>query len=273
MRGIIILLVGIALLLSVRAQGQTTGLSQGEIDALRVRISQCWQPPPGINASSSDYVVVRVLLKLGGSLATRPVLVESQSPQYGPALVESATQALLRCQPFTMLKPEHYEQWKDLELKFDPHELLGGTRGNPASTPADKAQLDDNTRNALQGGYVGYTPMTFDDFKLDGKKLSASNAKVLMRGVYQKFGELDTLLPTGMAAAIAREYGGNSGIPLLTDDATRDVRAFFLHCSENILAQLGCPLTVVGHADMCTMTNLLGASKSMPCLVVEDGWQ
>jgi len=25
-----------------------------------------------------------------------------------------------------MLKPEHYDQWKDLELKFDPHELLGG---------------------------------------------------------------------------------------------------------------------------------------------------
>jgi hypothetical protein len=25
-----------------------------------------------------------------------------------------------------MLRPEHYDQWKDLELKFDPHELLGG---------------------------------------------------------------------------------------------------------------------------------------------------
>jgi hypothetical protein len=25
-----------------------------------------------------------------------------------------------------MLKPEHYDQWKDLELKFDPQELLGG---------------------------------------------------------------------------------------------------------------------------------------------------
>jgi hypothetical protein len=25
-----------------------------------------------------------------------------------------------------MLKLEHYDQWKDLELKFDPQELLGG---------------------------------------------------------------------------------------------------------------------------------------------------
>jgi len=41
-------------------------------------------------------------------------------------LADSAKRALLLCQPFTMLMPAHYDQWKDLELKFDPHELLGG---------------------------------------------------------------------------------------------------------------------------------------------------
>jgi colicin import membrane protein len=55
-----------------------------------------------------------------------PVLVEGSASPLGPALAESAKRALLLCQPFTMLKPEHYDQWKDLELKFDPHELLGG---------------------------------------------------------------------------------------------------------------------------------------------------
>jgi len=44
----------------------------------------------------------------------------------GPALADSAKRALLLCQPFTMLKPEHYDQWKDIEVKFDPHELLSG---------------------------------------------------------------------------------------------------------------------------------------------------
>ena len=101
-------------------------MSQSEIDALRARISSCWSPPPGIDANSKVYVVLRVLFKPDGSLGREPVLVEATASSLGPALAESAKRALLLCQPFTMLKPEHYDQWKDLELKFDPQELLGG---------------------------------------------------------------------------------------------------------------------------------------------------
>jgi len=101
-------------------------LSQSEIDALKARISQCWNPPAGVESSTKIYVVLRVLFKSDGSLAHDPVLVEGSAASLGPALAESAMRALLRCQPFTMLRPEHYEQWKDIELKFDPHELLGG---------------------------------------------------------------------------------------------------------------------------------------------------
>lgn len=101
-------------------------MSQSEIDGLRARISSCWSPPPGIDANSKVYVVLRVLFKQDGSLGQEPVLVEATASALGPALAESAKRALLLCQPFTMLKPEHYDQWKDLELKFDPHELLGG---------------------------------------------------------------------------------------------------------------------------------------------------
>ncbi len=101
-------------------------MSQSEIDALRARISSCWSPPPGIDANSKVYVVLRVLFKADGTLGHEPVLVEATASALGPALADSAKRALLLCQPFTMLKPEHYDQWKDLELKFDPHELLGG---------------------------------------------------------------------------------------------------------------------------------------------------
>jgi len=106
--------------------GTAAQLSQSEIDALRSRISNCWSPPPGINASTKIYVVLRVLFKQDASMSREPVLVEGTASPLGPALAESAKRALLLCQPFTMLKPEHYEQWKDLELKFDPQELLGG---------------------------------------------------------------------------------------------------------------------------------------------------
>ncbi len=101
-------------------------MSQSEIDALRARISSCWSPTPGIDANSKVYVVLRVLFKPDGTLSHEPVLVEATASSLGPALADSAKRALLLCQPFTMLKPNHYDQWKDLELKFDPHELLGG---------------------------------------------------------------------------------------------------------------------------------------------------
>jgi hypothetical protein len=104
---------------------QSFALTPGEIDALRTRISQCWKPPAGVTPTMRDYVVLRIMLKPDGSLAGSPVLVEDTSTTFRPALADSAVQALMTCQPFTMLNPEHYEQWKDLELKFDPHELLG----------------------------------------------------------------------------------------------------------------------------------------------------
>ena len=108
------------------SSGAAAQLSQSEIEALRSRISNCWSPPPGITASTKIYVVLRVLFKPDASMSREPVLVEGTASALGPALAESAKRALLLCQPFTMLKPEHYEQWKDLELKFDPQELLGG---------------------------------------------------------------------------------------------------------------------------------------------------
>ena len=49
----------------------------------------------------------------------------SASP-FGPAMAESAKRAIMTCQPFTMLRPEHYEQWKDIEITFDPREMFGG---------------------------------------------------------------------------------------------------------------------------------------------------
>jgi colicin import membrane protein len=105
---------------------QSAQLSQSEIDALKARLSQCWNPPAGITANTNIYVSLRVLMRQDGSLAAPPVVVEGSPSALGPALAESAKRALLQCQPFTMLRPEHYNQWKDLQLDFNPHELLGG---------------------------------------------------------------------------------------------------------------------------------------------------
>ena len=108
------------------ATGHAAQLSQSELDALRARLSQCWSPPAGIDASTKIYVVLHVMFKPDGSVMGDPAVVEDPGSALGSALTESAKRALLLCQPFTMLKPEHYDLWKDIEVKFDPQELLGG---------------------------------------------------------------------------------------------------------------------------------------------------
>jgi hypothetical protein len=98
-------------------------LSQTEIDALRERIRDCWSPPPGVNSNSNIYVSLRVLFKPDGTLEQMPAVVAGTASPLGPALAESGIRALLMCQPFTMLKPEHYAQWKDITVDFNPRDL------------------------------------------------------------------------------------------------------------------------------------------------------
>ena len=71
-------------------------------------------------------VVIRVLFNNDGSVAKPPDVVAGPASPLGPAMAESAKRAILRCQPFKMLKPEHYEQWKDIEINFDPQQMLRG---------------------------------------------------------------------------------------------------------------------------------------------------
>jgi len=105
--------------------GRAAQLSQSELDALRARLVQCWSPPPGLDPDSKLYVVLGVQFKQDASLAQEPAVIEDAAASLGPALAESAKRALLSCQPFTMLKPEHFDLWKYIEIKFN-NELLGG---------------------------------------------------------------------------------------------------------------------------------------------------
>ena len=108
------------------ANGAAAQLSQSEIDALRARLRECWNPPVGAADIAKVFVVFRVLFKRDGSIQHEPVLVQGTASQFGPALAESAKRALLQCQPYRMLKPEHYDTWKDMEITFDPRDMFRG---------------------------------------------------------------------------------------------------------------------------------------------------
>jgi outer membrane biosynthesis protein TonB len=109
-----------------KSNGTAATLSQSEIDALRKRLGECWNPPAGAMNGASLKVVLRVVFKPDATVALPPELVAASNSPFGPAMAESAKRAILTCQPFTMLRADHYQQWKDIEITFDPREMFGG---------------------------------------------------------------------------------------------------------------------------------------------------
>jgi outer membrane biosynthesis protein TonB len=106
--------------------GTAAQISQSELDALRARLAQLWSPPAGARNPDELVVVVLVKFKPDGTLAAQPKVVSSGSSPLSVAARESAVRALFRGQPFNMLKPEHYEQWKEIEINFDPRDMFRG---------------------------------------------------------------------------------------------------------------------------------------------------
>jgi colicin import membrane protein len=108
------------------SSGASAQISLSELDALRQRLAQLWTPPAGAKNPEELVVVFRIKLRPDGRLAPGPwpQLVSSGNTPLAIAARESAARALNRGQPFDMLKPEHYEQWKDIEITFDPRDMF-----------------------------------------------------------------------------------------------------------------------------------------------------
>jgi hypothetical protein len=106
--------------------GRSSQLSMNELDALRARLAQLWNPPAGAQDPRELVVEVRIRLRPDGTLAASPeVLTGGRTPLFVAAR-DSAVRALYRGQPYDMLRPEHYEQWKDIEITFDPRQMFRG---------------------------------------------------------------------------------------------------------------------------------------------------
>jgi hypothetical protein len=103
-----------------------------EIDALRAMIRQqiepCWNPP--IGAVEAEDLSVRLLVRVDPSGRVRQARVlDTLSMALNPffeAAADSARRAVLndRCNPL-QLPSDKYHLWKELELTFNPREMLG----------------------------------------------------------------------------------------------------------------------------------------------------
>lgn len=89
------------------------------------RVSSCSALPPGVGISDKISISVRVTFNPDATLAAPPVPNGRIASRKEAAMLQSATEALQRCQPYTMLPPQKYAQWKTLDLTFSPLNFSG----------------------------------------------------------------------------------------------------------------------------------------------------
>jgi colicin import membrane protein len=106
------------------AAGAAAKLTQSEIDAFRRRVASCWSIPVGAEGAENLKVVFRVQFRRDGTVERGPDPVEGSASPFGPAFADSGRRAILQCQPYTMLRPEHYDSWKDIEIGFTPRDMF-----------------------------------------------------------------------------------------------------------------------------------------------------
>jgi colicin import membrane protein len=108
------------------AHGTAATLSQSELDALRARLTKLWNVQAGLEHPEELIVDVRIRLTPDKRLAAPPEIVShGTSPRYRAA-ADAAVRAVLEAQPYDMLRPSTYDQWKDMIVTFDPRQMFNG---------------------------------------------------------------------------------------------------------------------------------------------------
>tara|TARA_B100001063_G_scaffold241892_1_gene269605 strand:- start:448 stop:1212 length:765 start_codon:yes stop_codon:yes gene_type:complete len=106
-----------------------SGLTLSEEDALRAQIFSCWSVPLGLPFDEELLVRIKLELKKDGTIMKSEILDHERMNRPGQKfykiLAESALRAVRLCQPLKV-PPTGYEKWKNIQLNFDPTEMLRG---------------------------------------------------------------------------------------------------------------------------------------------------
>ncbi len=106
-----------------------SGLTLSEEDALRAQIFGCWSVPLGLPYDEDLLVRIKLQLEKDGTIMKSEILDHERMNRPGQkfykVLAESALRAVRLCQPLKV-PPTGYEKWKDLQLNFNPVEMLKG---------------------------------------------------------------------------------------------------------------------------------------------------
>ncbi len=106
-----------------------SGLTLSEEDALRAQIFGCWSVPLGLPYDKDLLVRIKLQLKKDGTILKSEILdhqrMNKPGQKFYKVLAESALRAVRLCQPLKV-PPTGYDKWKDMQLNFNPTEMLKG---------------------------------------------------------------------------------------------------------------------------------------------------
>ena len=102
-------------------------LTLNETDGFKAQVGRCWSPPSGARDAERLMVKIRVGLARDGRISGGPLVVNRQhlADPYFRSAAEAVLRAINGCQPYEM-PPAKYRLWKDMQLTFDPLQMLGG---------------------------------------------------------------------------------------------------------------------------------------------------
>jgi len=98
----------------------TADLKTNIVAAFRSHLKSCLKLPAGVARTDDAKIVLRVALKRDGKLARTPTLMAAKATPKGPLIMKAAIHALEACQPYSMLPPDKYKEWRELDLEFTP---------------------------------------------------------------------------------------------------------------------------------------------------------
>jgi hypothetical protein len=101
-------------------------LPHDDTAAFRARLSACSRTATMFAMDNNVAIELRIFFKRDGSLAAPPALLRYTSLSADAvALTKMAIDALQRCQPFTELPADKYNDWKTLDLVVTPLSAAG----------------------------------------------------------------------------------------------------------------------------------------------------
>ncbi len=102
--------------------GNDDGVAATIADAIKQRLAQCWNIPPGAREAQIS-VKVRFQLNPDGTVSGLPQVLNGSSDPLFTATAQSAVSAVMDCQAYDFLPQDKYDLWQDNTVNFNPNQM------------------------------------------------------------------------------------------------------------------------------------------------------